>query len=320
MSMLEPILFLFVMLLLLFAPAEVAGSGRQTARARRGGGRAGRPGRDSVGRALPGRATGHVAQPPPPIPLANLPGQRRTGGRCHSRGRDNQRGGRGRGGGNRGGRAHHGGRLPGGDVVQQPPQAPALIRYSALEVLRQGLDHVGFEGRQNVRESSNIERFRAFYGIGPAAVAELIRALQQTQIDEAKCEFPNLKDLFMTLYWLKSYDTEIILSGWWKRCDDTVRKWKWFYGKKIAALKDKKASWNCVEHVHSIGLRLLTLLAPDCVWKLGAGCRLLDLCRWSALQDLGLPSEAHQRYILAQVELPGGSSFTNRARENGTQD
>lgn len=102
-----------------------------------------------------------------------------------------------------------------------------------------GLNCVGFEGRQNVSDKTNLVRFRGFYGIGPAAVAALYKALQKK--DGVP---PNLRHFLMTLYWLKSYDTVLILSGWWRLHPETIMTYTWRILRSIQSLKPDKVKWE----------------------------------------------------------------------------
>jgi hypothetical protein len=105
-----------------------------------------------------------------------------------------------------------------------------------LSILFEGLSRAGFcrkrQGR--VRNGLNIERFKAHYGVEPQVV--------QAIFGDIKDEFPTFKldDFFMTLNWLKLYDTEHVLSGRWGHCEEIVRKKVKECAKKIQHLKEKK--------------------------------------------------------------------------------
>jgi hypothetical protein len=102
----------------------------------------------------------------------------------------------------------------------------------ADDMMKTGLDLVGFKGRQQVSSAQNTLRFRAFFGVGHVAVYELYKDLSLKQGD--------VKFFFLTLYWLKSYDTELILSGWWDLHTETIRVATWNMCKKIQELKATK--------------------------------------------------------------------------------
>lgn len=89
-----------------------------------------------------------------------------------------------------------------------------MKKSSAAEVLRQGLEYAMFnESRQKVCERTNLERFHAFYGVGPETVAAVINDNQD--IDP--------KDIFMTLNWWKVYNVEHVMSGLWGPHPETIR-------------------------------------------------------------------------------------------------
>jgi hypothetical protein len=109
---------------------------------------------------------------------------------------------------------------------------PSAI-MTADEFMKYALSFVGFESRQDVAKKENLRRFRAFFGIGPQAACKVYCDL----IDTSDIE---LKHFCLTLNWLKSYDTELILSGWWKIHEQSVRQWVWSISRSIQQLKDKK--------------------------------------------------------------------------------
>lgn len=95
-----------------------------------------------------------------------------------------------------------------------------------------------------VRRAQNLERFKALYGSNPVVYAEIFEDLQMTQIAEAYVD-PKLlfvDSFLMALHFLKCYPTENQLSGLFKFCEKTARKWGWFYARKIQALKEEKVS------------------------------------------------------------------------------
>ena len=112
-----------------------------------------------------------------------------------------------------------------------------VVRMTADNILAESLNYVGFEGRQqNVNPSVNYERFRSFFGIGPKAAAAVFLDIQEV----LKVDSPILRYFVMALYWMKSYDTLQIMSGWWKLHSESISKWVWYYIEKIQELKPKK--------------------------------------------------------------------------------
>lgn len=68
---------------------------------------------------------------------------------------------------------------------------------TSLSILAFGLEQVGFSGKRQarVKNSTNVERFKAHYGVGPQTVKALF--------DDLETMYPSLKfrDLLMTLNW-----------------------------------------------------------------------------------------------------------------------
>jgi hypothetical protein len=202
----------------LFMSGRILGGSRQPARFCAGG-------RQSRGRGRgrsPGRGRGQ-GRPPPVEGRAN-----RSAGRSDRVGRENNRSLIGVGGQQNGGRDN--------DKSVDRRRENVSQKFSEDEVLFYGLLYAGFnEARQkSVSNDKNIERFKCFYGVGYKAVAALIKDLPEKKIE--------LKNLFLALNHLKTYNTETVLSGWWGMSEDTVRKWTRHYQKEIQGLKEKKVS------------------------------------------------------------------------------
>lgn len=124
-------------------------------------------------------------------------------------------------------------------MAPAPAPHPDPAPYPTKEfILKFGLDCVGFKGRQKNATHDRL-RFRAFFGIGPAAVAALYAKIAESD----NCR-PELRYLLLTLYWLKSYDTLIIMSGWWQLHPDTITKWTWKFVSLIQKLKPEKVKWE----------------------------------------------------------------------------
>lgn len=97
------------------------------------------------------------------------------------------------------------------------------------------LSKVGFDHkRQHVRHALNLERFNAFFGVGPRALASLFNDLDDANED----------DFLMTLNWLKLYDTEHVLSGRWGLHEETIRQKVKKYASMIAALHKTKIRFD----------------------------------------------------------------------------
>jgi hypothetical protein len=119
-----------------------------------------------------------------------------------------------------------------------------VVILTADQVLHQGLICVGFKTNriQNTSRASNLERFRAHYGSNPLVYAQIWEDLQTARIPEAYIEATEqgFKEFMMSVYFLKCYPTEAQLSATFNICEKTVRKWCWFFARKIQALKRYK--------------------------------------------------------------------------------
>ena len=104
------------------------------------------------------------------------------------------------------------------------------------EVLRYGLIYSGFDNtrQKGVKRRTNVKRFISCYGVAPKAVAALIKDLPLKEIEPKK--------LFLTLNYMKTYETETVLSGWWNESKTTVRNSIKTYLQAIQSLKEKKVS------------------------------------------------------------------------------
>jgi hypothetical protein len=115
------------------------------------------------------------------------------------------------------------------------------------ELLRDGLELGGFtlERQQRVKRTTLLRRFKALYGSNPIVYAQIIEDLQTTQCEEAHVP-PNkisVEKLLLGLKFLKCYQSEEVRAGESRTTEKTVRKWGWFYAKRIRALKADKIVW-----------------------------------------------------------------------------
>ena len=119
-----------------------------------------------------------------------------------------------------------------------------LVILTADQVLHQGLNSVGFRNHrvQNVSRATNVERFRAHYGSNPLVYAQIWEDLQQLIHFEATAKDFHL--FLMSVHFLKCYPTEAQLAATFNVCEKTVRKWCWFFARKIQELKDHKVCVN----------------------------------------------------------------------------
>lgn len=117
-----------------------------------------------------------------------------------------------------------------------------IVRISPNEMESLGLTFAGFDlERQNVCNDEKVLRFRDAYGISAEAASNIFfdihNLLEPTETEIRK---PNAMYFFMTLNWLKTYQTRTSLKGKFKCNKTTVTKWQDKYVKAIQALKSVK--------------------------------------------------------------------------------
>jgi hypothetical protein len=111
--------------------------------------------------------------------------------------------------------------------------------YDEDSILAIALGFVGFPPtRQKKGKELKLRRFRAFFGVGPKALAELSNdlATSMTNFD--------ITALFLAVNFLSGYDNEHILAGRWGFGEDKIRKSCRSYVKLIQHLKEKKVTWG----------------------------------------------------------------------------
>ena len=110
--------------------------------------------------------------------------------------------------------------------------------YSPDQLKKLGLTYVGFGPSRQESEQRNINRFRGHYGVCPEAIKLLIVDLE---MEGRKID---VKKLFMTISWLRLYDTAEVMAGRWdwgeEHCQSTVHE----YTGWIAKLKSRKIGFN----------------------------------------------------------------------------
>ncbi len=118
-----------------------------------------------------------------------------------------------------------------------------VVILTADEMMRIGLEMCGFDGRRQNKacRALNLRRFKAHFGSNPIVYAQIWEDLQTTMIPKARIDGKMCVESFlMAILFLKIYPTEEVLSGLFKICDTSVRKWVWYYVTKIQALKKEK--------------------------------------------------------------------------------
>jgi hypothetical protein len=116
-------------------------------------------------------------------------------------------------------------------------------------VISFGLDMAGFEAkRQTVRDSLNMQRFRAHFGVGPETIVAMLKDLLPSKpeaIDVIAAD--DLKDLMMMLCWLKLYETEHVMSGRWGYGEEYCREAVKQNATRIQCLKKAKIQFGPFE-------------------------------------------------------------------------
>jgi hypothetical protein len=118
-----------------------------------------------------------------------------------------------------------------------------VVILTADEMMRIGLELCGFDWRRQNKacRALNLRRFKAHFGSNPIVYAQIWEDLQTTMIPKARIDGKACVDSFlMAILFLKLYPTEEALSGVFKICERSVRKWVWYYVSKIQALKRAK--------------------------------------------------------------------------------
>jgi len=108
------------------------------------------------------------------------------------------------------------------------------------DILKGGLQMVGFRMARIRNKKTSLRRFRSHFGVDPETVATIYVDMQTTPTMAAWLEEPDLFYLLLTLLWLKTYKTEEAIAGLCDIDEKTARKWIRFYTLKLQALKHDK--------------------------------------------------------------------------------
>ena len=156
-----------------------------------------------------------------------------------------------------------------------------LLLYTPDQVLWRGLSLAGMSRQRQRRQKKhvNINDFKAYYGAHPMVLAQIWEDLQTTTIPEArihplgryKKRSVNLKNFLRTHNFLKCYQTEDVRKITSGKSKKTLRKWCWYFLKRMHALKGVKVSLDRQDF--SAFLIMLTLCFLDC---LARGQRVAD--------------------------------------------
>lgn len=164
-----------------------------------------------------------------------------------------------------------------------------LLIYTSDQVLSYGLSLVGFDSIRQSRQkkATNIEDFKAHYGVHPFVIASIWEQLQKTPVANARI-YPTprwvtngmvtLKNFLHTFHFLKRYQTESERKGVTGHCKTTLRVWCWFFVEKIRALEVIKVRravllWSvavfcrrhCCSSAYTSFFFVLLLFSTDCL-------------------------------------------------------
>jgi hypothetical protein len=119
-----------------------------------------------------------------------------------------------------------------------------VVKVSNRTLLKIGLNLVSCNSNENIL--TKVDNFKSFYGSDPNVVRLMLNDLQTTTIQAARLEANEIDiDYFlMSLYFLRCYPSEIQLGATFKVSKKTVRKWIWFYVKKIQLMKGDKVRYK----------------------------------------------------------------------------
>jgi hypothetical protein len=136
-------------------------------------------------------------------------------------------------------------------------------QLSGLDILNAGMAMLGEEPwRRNIQTGARINRFKACYGSHPYVYARIWRDLEVYEIDHER----KLGYYLMTLFWMKGYDTEAKIATIWRRDEETVRAWCWYYA-------------ECIQTMFELVVQLPKNLHADLEYPLivdGVHCRIFE--------------------------------------------
>ena len=125
------------------------------------------------------------------------------------------------------------------------PTKKARTIANPRDLLEHGLILAGFSEKSihRIKPSTNVSRFKSWYGSDPVICLKIWEALKQSSNPEAKLDGTEyISDFLQALHFLRVYNPEEIRAGIFNQDEKTVRKWAWYFVKKIAALKNEFVS------------------------------------------------------------------------------
>jgi hypothetical protein len=112
--------------------------------------------------------------------------------------------------------------------------------------LEEGLLQAGFKGQKlNILSSTNLQRWKAWYGASQEALSELFYDIEEREAENGVAsiiEF-RLKYFFMAMNWLVTAANEHVRAGMWGRNEETVRTKTRLMVQAISALESIKIGY-----------------------------------------------------------------------------
>jgi hypothetical protein len=113
-----------------------------------------------------------------------------------------------------------------------------IVRIRDSDFMSLGLEWAGFMRWKNHKHETNLEHFKGWYGASPKSCERIWFDLQTTIEEEFRINSDaNPLHLLLTLHFLKSYQTELILSPTFSMTEKTVRKWIGVYMAQVGSEK-----------------------------------------------------------------------------------
>lgn len=124
---------------------------------------------------------------------------------------------------------------------------------SGDDIMHHALVWAGFNERRqcHLKHKTNESNFKDKYGSAPIVCAQIWEDLQTTAIPEAFVDRKHLdlKYFMAAMNWLYRYPTDKTQAGNFDGDRKIIRKWKWYYVEKIAALKAQKVIFSTVSEL-----------------------------------------------------------------------
>jgi hypothetical protein len=143
----------------------------------------------------------------------------------------------------------------------------AVLSIPSADVLTLGLELVGFSRAHQCDHTANLRRFAAHFGACPKTrdVFRYFCWLQTTQSATARIAKPQVFDLLMTLFWLKTYPTKHQTAGTFHVGEKTVRNNVWKY---IQAVFKRSRAWRYKSQnaAETESLNILNITNNNTVW------------------------------------------------------